>query len=84
VVARSGSQQDPPDKTRNFRLRWRLGADVIAFNRGDGQDVINASKGKDNTLSLGGGITYSNLSFVKSANDLILVTGASDQITLKA
>lgn len=59
------------------------GADVIAFNRGDGMDTINASTTKDNTISLGKGIKYADLLFKKSANDLILVTGTSEQITLK-
>jgi hypothetical protein len=45
--------------------------------------VVNASTGKDNTLSLGKGIKYADLLFKKSANDLILVTGTSEQITFK-
>jgi Ca2+-binding RTX toxin-like protein len=32
-----------------------LGYDLIAFNRGDGQDTVAASAGRDNTLSLGRG-----------------------------
>ncbi len=60
-----------------------LGGDIIAFNRGDGQDVVNASTGADNTLSLGGGIRYTDLSFSKSANDLMLSLGNAEQITLK-
>lgn len=60
-----------------------LGADIIAFNRGDGQDIVNASTGADNTLSLGGGIRYTDLSFSKSANDLMLSLGNAEQITLK-
>ena len=59
------------------------GADVIAFNRGDGMDTINASTGKDNTLSLGNGIRYADLALNKTGNDLILQTGASEQITFK-
>ncbi|NHZ79420.1 hypothetical protein F2P44_09045 [Massilia sp. CCM 8695] len=67
----------------NDTVTSSTGADVIAFNRGDGQDIVNASTGKDNTLSLGKGILYADLLFKKSANDLILVTGASEQINLK-
>ncbi|WP_307731951.1 putative Ig domain-containing protein [Massilia antarctica] len=67
----------------NDTITSSTGADVIAFNRGDGQDIVNASTGKDNTLSLGKGILYADLLFKKSANDLILVTGASEQINLK-
>ncbi|WP_187363406.1 putative Ig domain-containing protein [Massilia frigida] len=59
------------------------GADIIAFNRGDGQDVVNASTGKDNTVSLGKGVLYADLLFKKTANDLVLVTGAAEQITFK-
>lgn len=59
------------------------GADVIAFNLGDGADIVNASTTKDNTLSLGKGIKYADLLFKKNGNDLILVTGATDQVTFK-
>jgi Ca2+-binding RTX toxin-like protein len=67
----------------NDAITTGTGADVIAFNRGDGMDVVNASTVKDNTLSLGNGIKYADLLFKKSANDLILVTGTNEQITLK-
>lgn len=67
----------------NDTITTGQGADVIAFNRGDGMDIINASTVKDNTLSLGKGITYADLLFKKSGNDLILVTGASEQMTIK-
>ena len=69
--------------TGNDTITTSTGADVIAFNRGDGQDVVNASTGNDNTVSLGNGILYADLLFKKSSNDLILVTGASEQITFK-
>ena len=58
------------------------GADVIAFNRGDGQDAIVLGGGRK-TLSLGRGITYADLRFAKSKNDLVLMIGANDQITFK-
>jgi len=58
------------------------GADIIAFNRGDGMDVVNGGIGTDNTLSLGGGIQYSDLALSKSGNDLILEVGDADQVTL--
>ena len=67
----------------NDTITTGTGADLIAFNRGDGQDVVNASTGADNTLSLGGGIRYTDLSFSKSANDLVLGLGNAEQITLK-
>lgn len=59
------------------------GADIIVFNRGDGQDTIQASMGKDNTISLGKGIAYDEVSLSKNGSDLILATGQSEQITLK-
>ena len=58
------------------------GADVIAFNRNDGQDILNGGAGTDNTLSLGGGIQYSDLALSKTGNDLVLEAGNGDQITL--
>jgi hypothetical protein len=69
--------------TGNDTITTGTGADVIAFNRGDGKDVINVSTGKDNTLSLGKGITYADLLFKKNTNDLTLVTGTSEQVTFK-
>lgn len=67
----------------NDTVTTGVGADVILFNKGDGADTVNASVGSDNTLSLGGNFAYSDLSLTKSANDLILKMGTSDQITLK-
>ncbi|MDD2701820.1 MAG: calcium-binding protein [Sideroxydans sp.] len=58
------------------------GADIIAFNRGDGMDVVNGGVGSDNTLTLGGGISYSDLALSKVNNDLIVEVGAGEQITL--
>jgi hypothetical protein len=60
------------------------GADVIAFDQGDGADVVNASTGTDDTLSIGGGIAYSDLTLRKSGLDLILDAKNGDQITLKS
>ncbi|HUW25975.1 MAG TPA: putative Ig domain-containing protein [Gallionella sp.] len=59
------------------------GADIIAFNKGDGQDIVNGGIGTDNTLSLGGGIQYSDLALSKTGNDLILEVGNGDQINFK-
>ncbi|WP_187287228.1 beta strand repeat-containing protein [Methylotenera mobilis] len=67
----------------NDTITTGTGYDVIVFNKGDGQDIINASTGADNTISLGGNFAYSDLSFTKSTNDLILKVGTADQITLK-
>ena len=66
----------------NDNLNSGTGADVIAFNLGDGQDTLAASAGADNTLSLGGGIAYADLGLRKSGNHLVIEIGASDRITL--
>jgi Ca2+-binding RTX toxin-like protein len=68
--------------TGNDSIVTGTGADVIAFNLGDGQDTVAASIGADNVLSRGGGIAYSDLSLRKSGNHLILDIGTSDRITL--
>ena len=59
------------------------GADMIAFNRGAGHDTVTASIGADNTLSLGGGIQYGDLSFHKTGKDLVLDTGAGESVTFQ-
>ena len=69
--------------TGNDTITTGTGFDVISFNKGDGADIINASTGADNTISLGGNFAYSDLSFTKTGNNLILKMGATDQITLK-
>lgn len=66
----------------NDALTTGSGADIIVINRGDGQDTVAASTTKDNTISLGGGVTYADLLFQKSGNDLVLKLGGTDQITL--
>ena len=67
--------------TGNDTLNPGAGADVILFNKGDGADIVAATTGTDNTLSLGGGIAYSDLVFQKNASDLVVKVGATDQIT---
>jgi hypothetical protein len=59
------------------------GADVILFDRGDGSDVIKASSGTDDTLSLGGGIAYADLGLSRNGPDLVLDAGAGETITFK-
>ena len=66
----------------NDSINTGTGADVIAFNLGDGQDTVAASVGADNVLSLGGGIAYADISLRKSGNHLLVDIGASDRITL--
>jgi len=59
------------------------GNDVISFNRGDGWDSIYSDGGRNNTLSFGGGIRYSDLRLSKSGDDLIVTAGANDRVVLK-
>jgi Ca2+-binding RTX toxin-like protein len=64
-------------------IMTNVGADIIVFNRGDGVDTVNANTESDNTLSLGGGIVYGQLGLSKSGQDLVLNTGAGEQISFK-
>jgi len=57
--------------------------DVIAFNRGDGADTVLTSSWQRDTLSLGGGIRYADLSLRKDGNNLVLDMGQGDSITFQ-
>lgn len=59
------------------------GANVIAFNAGGGTDAVYSAAGAVNTLSLGGGIGYDDLSLSRAGNDLVLNAGADDHVVLK-
>jgi VCBS repeat-containing protein len=67
----------------NDTITAGTGKDVIAFNRGDGKDILKASgnDAKTDTLSLGGGIRYADLTLKKNGSDLVLGVGEQDQIT---
>jgi Ca2+-binding RTX toxin-like protein len=67
----------------NDTLTTGGGADVIGFNKGDGADIVNASTGSDDTLSLGGGLAYGDLKLRKTGLDLILDASNGDQITFR-
>jgi hypothetical protein len=69
--------------TGDDTIRLGGGADVIAFNRGDGRDLIQSGQGGGATLSLGGGIRISDLWLRRSGNALVLETGRGDQITFE-
>jgi Ca2+-binding RTX toxin-like protein len=69
--------------TGNDTITTGAGADLIALNRGDGQDIVNGSTGADDTVSLGGGIRYSDVALRKSGNDLVVDAGVGDQILFK-
>src|SRR6185295_5837235 len=59
------------------------GNNVIAFNTGGGTDAVYSDVGASNTISLGGGIDYDDLSLSRTGNDLILNAGGDDHIVLK-
>ncbi|HLO62595.1 MAG TPA: putative Ig domain-containing protein, partial [Azonexus sp.] len=66
------------------------GNDVILFNRGDGVDTLNSYSTNEgpvgqraDTISLGGGIEYADLSFSRDWNNLILNTGNGESITFR-
>ena len=67
----------------NDTITTGTGADVIGFNFGDGHDTVTASTGQDNTVSLGGGIRYSDLFLSKQGNSLVLQTAVNEDITFK-
>lgn len=70
----------------NDVLKLGRGKDILLFNRGDGKDtVIGGSEYVANdTLVLGGGIRYEDLSFKRDNDDLLLIINqdgcATDQI----
>jgi Ca2+-binding RTX toxin-like protein len=57
--------------------------DIIAFNRGDGADTVLTSSWQRDTLSLGGGIKYADLSLSKTGNNLVLNLAQGDSIMFK-
>jgi len=65
------------------------GADLIAFNRGHGADVVNAPTSgagggeKNDVISLAG-VAYGELRLARESNDLVLkIAGTTDSIRLK-
>jgi len=58
------------------------GRDIIAFNKTDGTDFA-ARLGSGSTISIGGGTTYSNLSFAFSGTTLQLKTGSNHYVALE-
>ncbi len=67
----------------NDAIHTGTGNDVIAFNEGDGWDTIYGGGDGGNTLSLGGGIDYTDLTFSRAGNDLLLGTGDAEGMVFK-
>ena len=83
VLTGAGNNELFAGGSGNDTITLGAGADIVAFNRGDGQDIVNAATGADNTLSIGGGIRYADIALRKTGNDLVVVTGASEEVTFK-
>ena len=58
------------------------GSDSVAFNRGEGQDLLTLSGATQLTLSLGGGIAYADLMLRKVGGDLVLETGTAESLSV--
>ena len=69
--------------TGNDDIDTGAGHNVIAHNAGDGMDTVSSAADALNSLSLGGGAGYDDLSLSKNGNDLVLNIGANDGVVLK-
>ena len=69
--------------SQNDIIHTGNGADSIVFGRGDGQDTVYGGEGTDNTLILTDGIGMADIALSKHGNDLVLETGATDQLTFR-
>jgi Ca2+-binding RTX toxin-like protein len=67
----------------NDTIRTGSGSDIIVFDRGDGIDTLMSDRNGDNTLSFGGGIRYSDLSFSREGKNLVVNAGGDDRVILK-
>jgi hypothetical protein len=64
-------------------IRTGAGRNIIAFDRGDGTDTVVTGAASANTLSLGKGIAYADLSLRRSGSDLVLDAGNGDAVTFR-
>ena len=75
--------------TGNDALTGGAGNDTYVFNRGDGQDLIQAAterrSGEVETLVLGGGITQGDVHYALNGRDLVIsfTVNPADQVTVK-
>ena len=67
----------------NDMINTGIDHDLMAFNRGDGADIVVGSGWDRDTVSLGGGIRYTDLSLRKVGNDLVFDVAQGDSITFK-
>ena len=59
------------------------GSNIIAYNQGGGLDTVYSGAGASNTLALGGGLDYGDLSLSREGDDLILNTGGDNKVAFK-
>ncbi|MDO8742744.1 MAG: putative Ig domain-containing protein [bacterium] len=73
-------------RTGNDAMYGGEGSDVYIFNPGDGQDKIydiDSAAGNRDTIRFGAGIAASDISLVRSNNDLVFdIGGAGDSLTI--
>ncbi|WP_415891703.1 calcium-binding protein [Neptuniibacter sp. PT8_73] len=70
----------------NDRLEGGSGNDIYYFNQGDGQDTIKESSSSSNDqLVLGESISYDDLWFSRSGNDLVIdFNSSTDQVKIQS
>lgn len=66
----------------NDVLNGGAGNDTYIFNKGDGADTISDTDGTNDIITLGAGITASDIRFEKSGAALIIYAGATDKIQI--
>ena len=66
----------------NDTIRDYFGDEIYLFEQGDGMDTLLDASGYD-VVKFGEGITWENLTFEQSGQDLILIVDSSDQIRFR-
>ncbi|UCH48816.1 MAG: VCBS domain-containing protein [Betaproteobacteria bacterium] len=64
-------------------IRLGAGHNVVLYNLGDGLDAVTSKPGGGDTLSLGGGVSHSDLKMRKLGDNLVLKAGTGQSITLR-